>query len=213
MMRNNSSYCLQGRLARFWTLAPIAALAVGGLGCTKESNLRIKVDKHINNAMKPVGGDQSGNPLDVDVVLLTSDDLKRDANRDLKIDSDLIRRDTDRKSGITSDIWFDRHPTEGKGQRFEVPPNQIHRLAQRVGSDDHLHKLDHFDVPGLKDRAGMPSYCVIYVFGRFEDAQEKCLPVEPAVFINPQKDIAVFIGVDANKRGGAPTYGQFIRRD
>jgi len=179
----------------------MAGIALGGVGCARESNLTISVDKYVNTAMKAGSNDPSGEPLEVDVVVLTSGDLSRDANRDLRLGS-----------GITSDVWFARHPSSSSAQRFDVPIRQIHRQTL-VGSEASPSKLATYQFQGLKEKADMPGKCVIYVFPEFIGKGGSRLPVAPAVYDNPNSDIKAFIGVDSAKVSTAPTFGQFIRRD
>jgi len=182
-------------------LACVLGLTLTGVGCTRESNLTITVDRYINNAMLANTNDSSGEPLDVDVVLLTSSDLARDVNRDLRVGS-----------GITSDVWFSRHPSSTSPQRFDVPIRQIHRQTL-VGSEVPANKQATYRFDELKKKADMPGRCVIYVFPEFIGKGGGRLPVAPAVYDNPQGDIKAFIGVDNGKVSVAPTFGQFIRRD
>jgi len=183
------------------TVGVIAILALAGLGCTRESNLTITVDRYVNNAMQASMSDQTGEPLEVDVVVLTKADLAKDANRDLKVGS-----------GITSDVWFIRHPSSTSAQRFDVPMSQIARQTL-VGREIPANKQSTYEFKELKAKVNMPGYCLVYVFPEFIGRGGTRLPAAPAVFDNPKGDIKAFIGVESSKLSAGPTYGQFIRRD
>ena len=201
MTRNNASLSRRSRWSRFSSVAPVAVFALAAVGCTRESNLTITVDRYVNNAMQASMSDQTGEPLEVDVVVLTRADLAKDANRDLKLGS-----------GITSEAWFTRHPSSTSPQRFDVPMSQITRQTL-VGREIPANKQATYEFKELKARANMPGYCLIYVFPEFIGRGGSRLPAAPAVYENPNSDIRAFIGVESGKLSAAPTYGQFIRRD
>ncbi len=184
-------------------------------GCARE--LTITQETYINTAMhigRPAGS-KTGEPLELNIVVVTPKDLKHESNDGLAPEA-----------GITSDIWFrdrpipgDKADTEDRGGRFYLPKEQIFLMSydtkfygKRIGdplrgaATDRKEKIvKKFNHAGhLHDDKS-----VVYVFGKFVDKNGNVLPVPPAKFHPPgayTEDLSIKIGVDERR----PHYGQYI---
>jgi len=185
-----------------WTSSAVlgACAAVVSTGCSARL-LTISQDPYINT--KPYTdrerGARTGDPLEVNIVCVLPADLEDSAN-------ELLRPG----SGITSDVWYKKRPTQagGGGDRFNLPSGQIHLFTDRrdvygvrAGSRLKGSVADQKDkfvvkVPFGKDLFDKRS--AIYVFPRFLDKEGRVLPVKPVVFSPPgawTRNISVKIGV------------------
>lgn len=186
-------------------LGGVGLLACPGCACG-EKKMSLTRDEYINSEMyidRPVA-DRTGAPLEVNVVLVYPDDLKKDVNSQLKPGS-----------GITSKEWFEKRPKAAADPaRFDLPRSQILLFTNdsdyygerkgpalqgtKVASPDPALLTFKFE-RGLNDENA-----VIYVFGRFTDKDGYLLPVPPAMFQAPGKypdELSVHIGVDWNRSG------------
>ncbi|MHC4092857.1 MAG: hypothetical protein ACYSUQ_03050 [Planctomycetota bacterium] len=179
--------------------------------------MTITQDDYINTAMH-VGrpeASQTGQPLELNIVCLSPNDLKNEANDRLAPDAD-----------ITSDIWYQNRPLPGdkvdseEGHaRFRLAKDHVCLLTdakehygKRIGGClqgaviDKKKKISvRFPPPGgLHD-----DDAVIYVFPKFIDSKGQVLPVRPARFHPPgayTEKLYIEIGVDKNRAH----YGQYI---
>ncbi len=188
----------------------------GSVGCQRHMTIRQGV--YINTAMhvnRPQS-QQTGEPLEVNIVSVYPEDLENPANARLMPDY-----------GITSDIWFrdrpqpgDRWDVPGTTARFQLPPGQIFQLSDArsyygtySGPTLHGSAVDGAEPVKRKFKFAGPlhnKHSVIYVFPKFIGPDGSVLPVLPAKFDPPggySADLMVEIGV--NEAG--PEYGQFIR--
>jgi hypothetical protein len=198
------------------TTAACAGLVALLSGCGKE--LVITQGQYINTAMhvNRQEQDQTGEPLELNVVYVYPETLKHDANGRLAPES-----------GITADIWFRDRPQPGdtkdmaaRGTRFWLPKEQILLLTDdsqfygtRVGGRPRGAHIDGNEVV-LKRKLDFKGSLgsdrsVIYVFPKFVDSKGQVLPVRPAKFHPPSaydKELTVRIGVDKSR----DNYGQRI---
>ncbi len=199
-------------------LLSIMACTAGG-GCAR--SLTISQDEYVNTAMHVdrKAEDRTGEPLELNVVLVYPKDLKDERNDRLKP-----------SAGITSAEWFKKRPIPGdkvdmeaSNDRFRLPPDQILLLTndsdtygRRIGSCIRGARLDGKTIAkkaiDFSSLAWHDDNAVIYVFARFVDKQGQVLEAPPARFHPPgaySKDLAVKIGTREN----ASNYGQYIEID
>jgi len=201
-----------GRLPSWGILC--VCVAAGSSGCTARL-LTISQDEYINT--KPYvdreRGARTGDPMEVDIVCVLPADLDDPAN-------ELLRPG----SGITSDVWYKKRPTQpgGGGDTFNLPSGQIHLFTDRrdiygvrAGSRLKGSVADQKEKFVVRVPFGsafgselFSSRSAIYVFPRFLDKEGRVLPVKPVVFSPPgawTKNISVKIGVD-DPEGRAEQY-------
>ena len=180
-------------------------------GCAART-LTIYQEDRINTAMhlhRP-RADQTGDPLEVDIVCVYPDDLDKPENERLKPGSSITAKD-----------WYDLRPTGiHDGRHFVLPESQIFLLsnektvygrlkgpALRGAIEDGSHKRK---VKGIQFKRKLHSRkSVVYVFPKFIDKNGEVLPVRPVRFCPPgayARNLFVKIGVDP----GRPHGGQYI---
>ena len=174
-------------------------------GCAR--SLTIRQDPYINTAAqaKRPADKRTGEPLEVDVVVVYPADLKKAGN-------ELLRPD----SKITCKDWYERRPQTGTppaGNRFDLPRDQVcvltnddNAFGQHIGNALRGAVLDG-DKPikkgGIALAWGMVhnDQTVIYVFPKFV-GRDGVLPVGPAKFCPPgayESGLEVKIGVYPNR--------------
>ena len=187
------------RIGQWGSRAACLGLLAALSGCGKE--LVITQDSYINTGVGP-----NGEPMELNVVYVYPKDLDHPANSRLAPDR-----------GITSDVWFRDRPqgadakdTPDRGARFWIPREQILLLNNppadtsygvRIGNRPRGASYDAKEEVGrwkldFKGSAGSKE-SVIYVFGRFSDANGNPLPRPPARFNPPGdygKELRVHIG-------------------
>lgn len=194
------------------TLAP-GLLSLMQLGCG-DRTLTISQDRYINTAMhlhRPLA-EQTGDPLEVNIVCVSPEDLEKTENDRLKPGS-----------GITAKEWYAHRPEVGGQQpgKFWLPSDQIYLLTNMTGlcgtvkgpslagsvEDGVAQKV----VRGIKlPKKPGHRQSVIYVFPKFIGPDAMVLPTPPAVFNPPSaypNNLAVEIGVQP----GGSNHGQFIK--
>jgi hypothetical protein len=199
----------------------VAALGLAGAlyaGCSRE--LTITQGPYINTAGDILRGrspeDQTGKPLEINIVCVYESDLKKPANDRLKPGS-----------GITSREWYEARPqpgdnvdTEEAHPRFRLPDDQVYLLTndrtyygKRIGAAMRGSKIDGFEKLVKEFDYSTWSVhddnAVIYLFARFSDDKDLVLPVPPATFNPPgayKEDLFVHIGVDPARNN----HGQYI---
>lgn len=183
----------------------LVALAAGCSGRT----ITIEQDPYVNTGMQcdRPAGERTGEPLELNVVMVYPKDLDDERNDQLRPGS-----------GITSQAWFSRRPQPGDsvdaetGNNFRLKPDQIFLLTndssyygQRIGQALRGASLDGARVTkggiDFDNWASGDSKSVIYVFGRFTDKNGSVLPVPPAV-INPPSAYAKDMVVKVSVSGG-----------
>ncbi|MCK4658663.1 MAG: hypothetical protein KAV82_04000 [Phycisphaerae bacterium] len=208
-----------GSWSRYLFVGLIVAIA-GAVtpGCSRV--LTIEQADHINTAM--FTRSDRGEPLEVNIVCVTPNDLKREENDRLKPDS-----------GITAEEWFRRRPIsgdkkdkdwEGRGDRFYLPKDQVFTLTDRkedygthVGVRLRGKVVDRKDTVTAKFSFKGPLHndlSVIYVFAKFIDREGKVMAVPPARFHPPgayTHELVCEIGVDESAY--PEHYGQYIKID
>lgn len=184
------------------------AVLVLTAGCSSRS-ITIQQDPYINNGMQcdRSAGERTGEPLELNVVMVYPDDLK-------DVRNDRLRPG----SGITSQEWFSRRPQPGdtvdaeSGANFRLKPEQIFLLTndsavygKRIGQALRGASLDGASVSkggiDFDNWASGDSKSVVYVFGRFTDKNGSVLPVPPAVFNPPgayPKELVVKVSVSGD---------------
>lgn len=207
-----------GQKVAYAAVMTLGVAVVAG-GCSR--SMTITQDEYVNTAMhvdRKVE-DRTGEPLELDIVLVYPSDLKDERNDRLKP-----------SSGITSAEWFKRRPIPGdkvdmeaSNDRFRLPPGQILLLTndsetygRRIGSSLRGARLDGKTIAkkGIEfsSLAWHDDNAVIYVFARFIDKQGQVLEAPPAKFHPPgaySDQLAVKIGTREN----AANHGQYIEID
>jgi hypothetical protein len=201
---------------RRWAWSGAALLLVTTTGCAR--SLTIRQDKYINTApyANRSADQQTGDPLELTVVVVYPDDLKHPENELLKPDSKITAKD-----------WEDRRPLHGQAGgsgRFVIPQEQIFLLTnaeryygRKIGNA--LRGAAHDgDKPLIKSGIALnwghvhDSNTVIYVFPRFIGRDGSVLPALPAEFNPPgayTSALEVQVGVQPNAR--SPEEAQFIK--
>jgi hypothetical protein len=185
--------------------AVLATLLVTGCGRT----LTIHQDPFLNtapHASRPADK-RTGEPLELDVVVLNGNDLAKPEN-------ELLRPG----SRITAKDWFERRPQRGvekTGNRFDVPADQVyvltndtHAFGRQIGTALRGAALDG-DRPIVKSNsialrwgAVHDEHSVIYVFPMFTNKEGAVLPVAPAMFHPPgaySDNLEIRVGVEPNR--------------
>ena len=180
---------------RFALLAMVGVTVLSA-GCSSRV-LTICQEDRINTA----AGRHAGEPLDITVVCVSRDDLKKPENERLKPDT-----------SITAKEWYDFRPVPGpSGEgRFIIPENQIYLLTSERGAygivkgkpmrgaiEDGKVKRT---IGGIKFRSWKWGRSMIYVFPRFFDAKGDTLPVKPLKFRPSGSRYFSKVGVDSNKQ-------------
>jgi hypothetical protein len=190
---------------RAYRLAGGLLLPVLLAGCSR--SLTIRQDPYINTAAQAnrPADKRTGEPLEIDIVVVYPADLKKAGN-------ELLRPD----SKITCKDWYDRRPQTGvppAGNRFDLPRDQVYVLTnddsafgRHIGSALRGATLDG-DKPikkgGIALGWGMVhnEQTVIYVFPKFI-GRDGVLPVMPARFCPPgayESGLEVKLGVYPNR--------------
>ncbi len=193
----------------------LGSVAFWCIGCSSRT-LTITQTDRVNNAMhhNRHPDQRTGDPLEVTIVSVNSDDLEREGNGGLKPGS-----------GITCKGWYDNRPVRGSSEgRFDLPPEQIFLLTN--ANEVYGTKLGPALNGAIKDGRTdvmikgipIPSWMklhsrdsVIYVFPKFIGPNGTVLPVGAAEFSPPgaySNQLHVKIGVDE----GREHYGQYIER-
>lgn len=205
-----------GATAR-WAGMLLAGVCLGG--CSRV--LTITQDAYINTAGqdKRAEAERTGDPLELNIVCVTPQDLKKDVNADLKPGS-----------GITSEVWFRKRPIDGdekqKAGRFDLPKKQVYLLtndmdaygtrkgpALRGSEADGPKKTTEGDI-AFPFGALHDSDSVIYVFGKFKGPDGAVLPVQPARFAPPgafTHELSIHVGVEKSRFGQGLDKGQYIK--
>ena len=192
--------------SRGYGLAGGLLLLVLLAGCAR--SLTIRQDPYINTAAQAnrPADKRTGEPLEIDVVVVYPADLKKAGN-------ELLRPD----SKITCKDWFDRRPQTGVppgANRFELPRDQVYVLTnddsafgRHIGSALRGAVLDG-DKPINKGDIALAwgmvhdKQTVIYVFPKFI-GRDGVLPVAPAKFEPPpaayESGLEVKLGVYPNR--------------
>lgn len=192
----------------------LAVLVLGILPGCSDRVITISQHSRINTAMHRHRARemQTGDPLELAIVCVYPEDLKKSENDRLKPGS-----------GLTSVDWYQHRPTGVGGQqagRFWIPSSQIYLLTnekdlvgrvkgpalggatedgwteKKFGGIAFSKKLHHKD-------------SVIYVFPKFIGPTGDVLPVKPVMFHRPgayRRNLFIEIGV----RDGGENLGQFI---
>lgn len=207
---------IQRKAQYAWLALAVCMIASG---CSR--SLTITQDQYVNTAMHVDrrAEDRTGEPLELNVVLVYPKDLKNERNDRLKP-----------TSGITSAEWFKRRPVPGdkvdmeaSNERFRLSPDQILLLTndgetygRRIGSCLRGARLDGKSITKkeihFSSLAWHDDNAVIYVFARFVDKQGQVLDASPAKFHPPgaySEQLAVKIGTREN----AGNHGQYIEID
>lgn len=195
-----------------WLGILVAAGVLSGCGRT----MMFQQDTYINTAChenRPPDR-RTGEPLELNVVVVYPSDLKKPEN-------DLLR--PDRK--ITAKDWYERRPQRAGEEpgRFNLPHDQIYVLSnddtvfgRRIGNALRGAALDG-DKPIRKTGIALKwdlvhnDQTVIYVFPKFCAADGGVLPVLPAKFCPPgaySADLGVRIGVQPDRRLAEAQYIQ-----
>jgi hypothetical protein len=192
---------------------PACVLAGGALmmialtGCAR--SLTIHQDKYINtapHANRPPD-QRTGDPLELNIVVVYPQDLKKPENELLKPDSKITSRD-----------WYAHRPEPGNETgtgRFALPKDQIFLLTK----DDKYYgrKLDNAlrgaavtgDKPIVERGIALnwdhvhDAQTVIYIFPKFIGKDGSVLPIAPAKYDPPGAyagDLEVRIGVHADSK-------------
>lgn len=197
----------------------LAAMAVAALlsGCAR--TVTIYQDTYVNNAMHHARakGQRTGEPLELTIVCVRPKDLSKKENALLKPDA-----------GLTSQQWYEHRPTAKRtAGEFDIDSSQIYLLTstrtdgvgQVIGNALNGAAIDgqtkvarpniHFEAGELHN-----DNAVIYVIGKFVDANGNVLPVPATVFHPPGKytsQLYVKIGVDEARYNAENAWGQYIR--
>lgn len=174
------------RFYMWWSgVWPVAALVC--TGCTH--SLTIYQDRHVNTAMQRgrAASERTGEPLEVDIVLVHARDLEEAGNAPLKPGSKLATK-----------TWFEKRPMDDQsaGGRFKLPDDQIFYLSDRQGLyGTRVHDAlrgaaldgESVHIPTLKSRKrsmwkGGSRLQAVYIFPRFLDANADVIDVAPVVF-------------------------------
>jgi len=187
-------------------LAGSVLLATLGGGCGR--SLTIHQDPYINTAAQAnrPADRRTGEPLELAIVVVYPDDVKKAGNEALRADSKITAKD-----------WYERRPQLGgaqTGQRFDLPKEQVYVLTnddavfgRHIGSALRGATLDGAN-PIRKSNIALKwdrvhdSHTVIYVFPKFIGRDGSVLPVAPARFCPPgayKADLNVKIGVRADR--------------
>jgi len=199
-----------------------SVLMVGTLalltGCTR--SLTIHQDPVINTAIHAdrAPDQRSGGPLDLAIVCVYADDLKKPSNALLKPDSRITARD-----------WYNRRPTlkERGGKLFDLPAKQLYLLTdekdsygQWIGTPLRGATLDGaapIHKKGIKLKWGRlgDDQTVLYVFPRFIGPDGAVLPVAPARFCPPgayPANLEIKVGVRADRRVEEAQYIEILSK-
>lgn len=210
MDRVDKSIVGTARLSRLPWLALLAPMALWW-GCaartiTISQEDRINTAMHLHRAM----ADQTGDPLELNVVCVYPEDLEKPENELLKPDSSITAKD-----------WYDLRPTGmPEARHFSLPGNQILLLtnektaygkvkgpALRGAIEDGARERK---IDGIRFKKKLHSRkSVIFVFPKFIGKGGEVLPVRPVRFSPPgayTRNLFVKIGVDP----GRPHGGQYI---
>lgn len=212
-----------GLRAGWNSLRPAFLLAGGVLltftlsGCAR--SLTIRQDKYINiapHASRPPDA-RTGDPLELSIVVVYPQDLKKAENELLKPDSKITAKD-----------WYARCPLAGNeagSGRFVIPKDQVFLLTndskcygRPIGTALRGAANDG-DKPITKSGIALnwgqvhDSQAVIYVFPKFIGKDGAVLPVAPAKFNPPgayEAKLEVQIGVQGDVK--SLDDAQYIKR-
>ena len=192
----------------------IIGLLIGIVAGCSDRVITISQHERINTAMHRHRARemQTGDPLELTIVCVYPEDLKKSENDRLKPGS-----------GLTAVDWYQHRPTGVGGQqagRFWIPSSQIYLLTNEKGLVGRVKgpALGGATEDGWTEKkfggiafskALHDKNSVIYVFPKFIGPTGEVLPVRPVMFHRPgayRRNLFIEIGV----RDGGENLGQFI---
>ncbi len=192
----------------------IIGLLIGIVAGCGDRVITISQHERINTAMHRHRARemQTGDPLELTIVCVYPEDLKKSENDRLKPGS-----------GLTAVDWYQHRPTGVGGQqagRFWIPSSQIYLMTNEKGLVGRIKgpALGGATEDGWTERkfggiafskALHDKNSVIYVFPKFIGPRGDVLPVKPVIFHRPgayRRNLFIEIGV----RDGGDNFGQFV---